>query len=212
MNLIHQQEIWMPTLQGWLVCLGFAVGVIIFFLTHIYSFLAINLPIKADLLVIEGWMQDSKIEKAIAEFHRGGYQKLMSIGPSFVQGSHLSQYRNFAEVGAATLIALGFDSDKLVVVPTPDVLRNRTDASAIAVHDWLEKSDLNIKSINIYTFDVHSRRSWQIFQQALSPKIDVGVIVLPPPDYNPQKWWVSSAGVKAIISETISYVYACLIK
>ena len=212
MRLIHQQEIWLPTPQGWLVGLGCVVCLMIFFITHIYSFLALNLPIKADILVIEGWMQDSELEKAIAEFKSGGYQKLMIIGPSLFAGHYLSQYKNFAELGAATLISLGFDSDQLIVVPTPDVLINRTDASAIAVHDWLMKSELNVKSINIYTFDVHSRRSWKLFKQALAPKINVGVIVLEPRSYNPRNWWKSSAGVKAIISETIAYIYAFLFK
>jgi hypothetical protein len=212
MHLIHQQEIWLPTPQGWFLLLGFVTALMFLFITQIYAFLAINLPIKADILVIEGWMQDSDIEKAIAEFQRGDYQKLMVIGPSFAQGSYLSKYKNFAELGAATLIALGFDSAKLLVVPTPDVLVNRTDASAVAVRDWLMNSNLNVKSLNIYTFDVHSRRSRQLFQQALAPEVNVGVIVLEPPNYIPRKWWESSAGVKAIISETISYVYACLIK
>jgi len=212
MHLIHQQEVWLPTPQGWLVSLGCIAGLMILFITHIYSFLAINLPIKADILVIEGWMQDSDLEKAIAEFQSGGYQKLITIGPSLFAGHYLSQYKNFAELGAATLIALGFDSDKLIVVPTPDVLINRTDASAVGLREWLANSDLNVKSINIYTFDVHSRRSWQIFKQVFAPEIKVGVIVIEPRNYNPQKWWTSSAGVKAIISETISYVYACLVK
>lgn len=98
------------------------------------------------------------------------------------------------------------------MAPTPDVLINRTDASAVAVRDWLGQSDFNVRSLNLYTFDVHSRRSRQIFKEALAPKINVGVIVIEPPHYNPQKWWESSAGVKAIISETISYVYVCLVK
>jgi hypothetical protein len=211
MHLIHQQEIWMPTLQGWLVSLGCAVGLITFFVIKIYSFLAVNLPINADVLVLEGWIQDPDIEKAIAEFERGGYQKLMTIGPPLSEGHYLCQYKSFAELAAATLLALGFDSDKIVTVQTPNVLINRTNTSAVALREWIANSELKIESINLYTFDVHSRRNWQSFKQTLAPNIKVGVIVLEPRSYEPRKWWMYSAGVKAIISETIAYIYARLV-
>ncbi len=47
-----------------------------------------------------------------------------------------------------------------------------------------------------------------IFNQALAPEINVGVIVLEPLSYDPKRWWASSAGVRSIISETIAYIYA----
>ncbi|MEO8890683.1 MAG: hypothetical protein ABI417_03960 [Coleofasciculaceae cyanobacterium] len=113
-------------------------------------------------------------------------------------------------MAAATLLVLGFDSDKIVTVQTPDVHINRTNSSAIALREWIANSELKIESINLYTFDVHSRRNWQSFKQIV-PDIEVGVIVLAPKSYDAQKWWMSSAGVKAIISETIAYIYASLV-
>ena len=208
MNLIHKQEIWMPTVQGWLLIFACAITSIGLLLNFIYPFLAVNAPIKADTLVIEGWMDGNKIQEVIKEFGRGDYEKLITIGPSLIEGHHLSQYKNFAELGAATLIALGFDRDKLVAVPTPDVIRNRTDASAVALRNWIMNADVKVEAINLYTFDVHSRRNWLIFKKALAPQVKVGVIVLEPVHYNPKQWWVSSAGVKSILSETIAYMYA----
>lgn len=67
-----------------------------------------------------------------------------------------------------------------------------------------------ITSINVYSFDAHSLRSWLIFQQALAPNIKVGIIAEKPIEYNPKKWWASSAGVRSIIFETIAYIYARL--
>lgn len=211
MHLIHQQEVWIPTLQGWLVSLGCVIGLITSFVMNIYSFLAVNLPIKADVLVLEGWIQDDDIEKAIAEFQRGGYQKIITIGPPLSEGHYLCQYKSFAEMAAATLLDLGVNSDKIVAVQTPNVQINRTNTSATALREWIANSELKIASINLYTFDVHSRRNWQSFKQTLAPDIDVGVIVLEPKSYDAQQWWMSSAGVKAIISETIAYIYARLL-
>jgi hypothetical protein len=211
MHLIHQQEVWLPTLQGWLVSIGCIIALIASFLINIYSFLAVNLPIKADVLVLEGWIQDSDLPKAIAEFESGGYQKIITIGPPLSEGHYLSQYKSFAEMAAASLLALGVDSNQIATVQTPSVHINRTNTSAVALREWIAHSDLKIASINIFTFDVHSRRNWQSFKQTLAPDIDVGVIVLEPRGYDAQTWWMSSAGVKAILSETIAYIYTRLV-
>jgi hypothetical protein len=208
MRLIHRQEMWVPTLQGWLVILVGIVAVMLVMVTRIYSFLALNSPVKADVLVVEGWMPDYAIKSAISEFERGGYQKLITIGSPITHGYYLAQYKTFAELSAATLMALGFDPDKLVTIPVPEVTRNRTLASAIALRQWIVDSGVKIEAINLYSLDVHARRSWLILKQALSPEIKVGVIAVEPDTYDPKKWWVSSSGVRFVISETIAYIYA----
>jgi hypothetical protein len=208
MALIHRQEMWVLTLQGWLVTLGAVAALILFLVTRIYSFLALNSPIKADVLVVEGWMPDYAIKSAISEFERGGYQKLITTGSPIIHGYYIAQYKNFAEVSAATLIALGLEPDKVLAVPVPEVARNRTLASAIALRQWIADSNLNIESINLYSLDVHARRSWLILKQVLSPDIKVGVIAAEPISYDPKKWWSYSSGVRTVISETIAYIYA----
>jgi len=177
-------------------------------LTHIHSFLAPSSPIQADVLVVEGWMEDYALKQAISEFNRGGYQKLITTGLPLEQGFYLAQYKNFAELAAATLIELGFERDKLVAVPAPNVIKNRTATSAIALRQWIDNSNLKIGSINLFTFDAHARRSWLIFKQALAPDIKVGVIAAKPLSYDPKQWWISSEGVRSIIGEAIAYIYA----
>jgi hypothetical protein len=208
MRLIHRQEMWLLTTQGWLVTLAFIAALMLFCITHIHPFLAPNSPIKADILLVEGWIQDYAIKDAMREFERGGYQKLITTGLPLEKGYYLAQYKNFAEMAAATLIALGFDQNKLVAVPAPEVARNRTDASATALRQWLANSNLKVNSINLVTFDVHARRSWLIFKQTLAPEIQVGVIAINSVSYNPKYWWIYSEGVRSVISETIAYIYA----
>jgi hypothetical protein len=36
----------------------------------------------------------------------------------------------------------------------------------------------------------------------------VGVIAAPDPEYDANKWWASSSGVRTLIGETIAYLYA----
>jgi hypothetical protein len=208
MRLIKQQKIWMPTLQGWLGILLFFSSLMLFFVTHIHPFLAPVSPLKADILVVEGWAEDHVVKKAYPEFEKGGYQKLITTGLPLPRGYYLSEYKNFADLAAATLIKLGFDQDKLISIPAPDVIINRTSSSAMAVREWLRKSNLQVKSMNIYSLDVHSRRSWLIYQKVFEPDIKVGIIASEPIEYNPKVWWTSSSGVRAVIAEAIAYIYA----
>lgn len=208
MRLIQRKEVWVLTSQGWLVILGCSIAILLFLVIHIYSFLAPTSPIKAEVLVVEGWMEDQAIKSAIAEFEQGGYQKILTTGTPLEIGYYLSRYKTTADLSAATMVALGFDPDKVIAVPAPDAPRNRTAASANALRAWLAKSDLKVKSINLVSADVHTRRSWLIFKQALAPEIEVGIIAVAPSTYEPQKWWIYSAGVRSIINETIAYLYA----
>lgn len=211
MRFIYRQETWVLTIQGWIVTLVSITTLMLFLLNYIHPFLAPISPIKADILVVEGWVQDYVIKEAIQEFKKGGYKKIITTGLIIEQGSYLTQYKNFAELAEATFIALGFEQDKLIAVPGSSVVRNRTSASATALRQWLANSDLTVNSINLYSYDVHARRSWLIFKQALAPEIKVGVIAAKPLSYDPKHWWVSSEGVRSIISETVAYLYARLI-
>lgn len=208
MHLIHRQEVWVLTIQGWLVALTGIAAFLLFLLARIYPFLAFNCPIQANVLVVEGWMPDYALKQAMSEFERGGYQKLITTGSPIRHGFYLVPYRNFAELSAATLIALGFDRDKLITVPSPEVERNRTLASAIALRQWIADSGVKIESANLFSLDVHARRSWLSLKRALSPEIKVGVIAVEAIDYDKKKWWLYSSGVRSIISETIAYLYA----
>jgi hypothetical protein len=202
---------WVLAFQACLITLACIAIFMVLLLTHIHSFLAPSSPIQADVLVVEGWMEDYALKQAITEFNRGGYQKLITTGLPLEQGFYLAQYKNFAELAAATLIELGFERDKLVAVPAPNVIKNRTATSAVALRQWIDNSDFKINAINLFTFDVHSRRSWLIFRQALAPKIKVGVIAVKPLSYNPKEWWISSEGVRSVIGEAIAYIYARLV-
>lgn len=208
MGLSRRQEKWVLMFINLLFALIFATSFIWSMLNNIYSFLAINAPIKADILVVEGWIPDYALKEAIDEFKNGDYQKLVTTGLPLEKGYYLAQYKNSADLAAATLIALSFEPDKIIAVPGQKVTKNRTAASAIALSRWIQNSDLKIKSINLYSFGTHARRSWLIFKQALAPEIKVGIIAVAPLNYEPKQWWVSSAGFRSVINETIAYLYA----
>lgn len=209
-RLLCRRQRWVLTAQGWIITLIFLFTLLAGVLVNIHSFLAVNSPLSADALVVEGWIADEGIEAAIAEFGSRPYQVLITTGGPLPRGYYLSHYKTFAELSAATLLAIGFNSNRVVAVPADYVVRDRTRANAVALKRWLTHSNSAIKSINVYTAGVHARRSWRLYQKVLEPTLKVGIIAVNNLDYDSRRWWASSEGVKMVFSETISYLYASL--
>ncbi len=199
---------WGLTKRAWLMLLFASILTGLITLTQIHPFLAVSEPIEADALIIEGWADDPVVAGAMAEFERGNYQLILTTGSPLGKGSYLSQYKTLAELAAATLIALQVPPELIVAIPTPPVKIDRTAASAQAVKQWLSQANFKIRRVNIYSYDAHTRRSWWIFKRILEPEVKVGAIAHPSLDYDSKKWFTSSAGVRAILSETIAYLYA----
>ncbi|HEY9650475.1 MAG TPA: YdcF family protein, partial [Coleofasciculaceae cyanobacterium] len=80
MRLIHRKQMWVLTAQGWLITFLCFIAFILLIFTNIHPFLAPYSPIKAEVLVVEGWINDYALKDAIKEFERGGYQKLITTG------------------------------------------------------------------------------------------------------------------------------------
>ncbi|NEU74268.1 YdcF family protein [Hassallia byssoidea VB512170] len=210
-RLIKRQQMWTLTAPGWVIAIALMISVMFFSITHLYPFLAVTSPIKTDVLVVEGWVTDYAVEQAFTEFKSGSYREIFTTGGPVERGFYLAEYKTFAGIAAATLKKLGVQPEKVTVVPTPDVIKDRTHASAIALRQWLTNSNSPIKSMNLLTSDAHARRSWLIFQEVLEPKIKVGIIAAKPLSYNPNKWWISSEGVRTVIAEIIAYIYALFV-
>ncbi|MEM1170927.1 MAG: hypothetical protein AAGJ08_18065 [Cyanobacteria bacterium P01_H01_bin.35] len=66
-HLLKWQEKLTSTIQLWILIIGLIIFLIVMCCFNIYSFLAVNSPIKAD------WMSDYAVKSAIAEFNRGAY-------------------------------------------------------------------------------------------------------------------------------------------
>lgn len=205
--LIDYKPRWGLTLQGWLSILLLTTIAIWLIGSQLHPFLAYTAPVKAEILVVEGWIEDEGLVGALAEFRRGNYQFLMTTGTILDRGMYLSKYKNFAQLSVATLITLGLDKSKSIVVPTPEVKKDRTLAGAIAVQQWLAKTNLKITGMNIYSDDVHTRRTWFLFRKAIPASIRIGAIAHPSIRYEAKSWWTSSEGVRKTLSELIAYCY-----
>lgn len=73
----------------------------------------------------------------------------------------------------------GFKSiqSKIIVIDTLFTKRNRTLATARCFAGYIKKRNINISCINIYTADVHSRRTNLAYRKALKKEVEIGSII-----------------------------------
>jgi uncharacterized SAM-binding protein YcdF (DUF218 family) len=175
----------------------------------IHPFLAVTHRTNAKILVVEGWIHDYGIDAAVQEFKTGDYERVYTTGgPVPGIGASSSVYDTEAHRTAGLLKEAGIPAGDVQSVPSCFVGRDRTYNSAVALRNWFQDHNLQVHSINVLTEDAHARRTRLLFQEALGPGVEVGIISVPNPDYNARRWWRSSEGVREVVGEAVAYVYA----
>ena len=210
-QFVQLRECLIPTWRGWLLFALFGIALIVMGGAMVHPFLAVIEPVPAKVLVVEGWVPDYALAKAKAEFERNHYVRLYVTGGTLQTGGHLSEYRTYAEIGAATLIRMGMQKDALEPVPAPPTGKDRTYISAATLRNRLHNHATDVSSINVVSMGAHARRTRLLFQKALGKDSQVGIIAIEDQDYDPRRWWQSSQGVRTVISELIAYTYALAI-
>lgn len=206
-GMLRRRLCFMPTWRGWLGLCA-ATWLTIYGLVHgIHSFLAINQPITAKVLVVEGWGADFALKASIEEYHRGGYGQMLVTGGPLEKGVPLAEFKTHAELSVATLRALGFKAN-LVAVPAPETKKDRTYVSALTLKRWLREQSALPTRFNLLSTGPHSRRSWLLFQAAFGPNAEIGVISVPDEHYDARQWWTTSLGFRTVVDEVVAYFYA----
>ena len=208
-GLLARQERWGLTLRGWLAAFLALAALGALFALRVHPFLAVNDRIASEFLVVEGWIPDTAIHSAAAEFRTGGYRLVLSTGGSAARGAtQLSTTLTAAEIGATRLRRAGLSPESVKAVPSFVSDRDRTYHSAVALRDWFHAQRLPVRRLNIVTEDVHARRTRLLFSLAFGPEVEIGTIAAPNPEYDGDRWWHNSAGVRDVLGESIAYVYA----
>jgi hypothetical protein len=176
--------------------------------TRLYPFLALHAPVDAETLVVEGWISDVALQAVANECRTRSNTVLYVTGGPLAKGSYLVEFETFADLGAATLRALGLDPQQLIAVPAPQTHGNRTLHAAMALHRHFLEHQPAPAAINVITEGAHARRSRLLFQRALGGATRVGVICIPDPNYDSSRWWAYSEGWRAVIAEAVGFAYA----
>src|SRR5436853_6048449 len=114
-----KKEIWVPTWKAWLLFFILLVGLLYSALHFTEPFLSPNHPVVAPVLVMEGWLPEDGIRRAIQLDEQNHYALVITAGQEIEKGMDISQYGNYAELGAVRLLALGFKGTDIVKVATP---------------------------------------------------------------------------------------------
>lgn len=194
------------SLKIWIIT---ALLAIMAFVSAIHDFLAINHPVQANVLVIEGWICDSvAMKEAAEELKRGRYDVAVTVGtlPTWQTGEPLQD--NSAVCAADQLRQLGVKDHTIQILAVPNIDRHRTYTSAMVVKRWLINSKINVSGINVFTIGTHARKSLVLFRRAFSERIPIGVIAGTEDSYDPKRWFISLNGIYAVLRKTIGYLYA----
>jgi uncharacterized SAM-binding protein YcdF (DUF218 family) len=208
-GILTRKTCWCLSWRGWLLVAATTTTAALVLFSNIYPFLAVTKRVNSDTLVVEGWIDEYAIQAAVKEVQIGAYKHVFATGgPVRGNGGYVNDYQTAASVGADLLKKFGLPSKSVQMVPSHVIGRDRTYSSAIALRDWLREHNINIRSLNVVTEDVHARRTRLLFAKAFGPKVQVGIIAIPNPDYDAKHWWWYSEGVERVIEEMVGYFYA----
>jgi hypothetical protein len=208
-GLVYRKERWSLSWRGRLILAFLLLLVGALLLKGVYPFLATTHRVDADVLVVEGWVNEYAIRVAVEEFRNNSYQRVFATGgPVEGHGGYINDYYTSASVGADLLKRSGLPNESVQMVPSRVMDRDRTYGSAVALRNWFREHNMLVGGMNVVTEDVHARRTRLLFEEAFGHDVAVGVIAVANPDYDASHWWRYSDGVKGVSSETIAYVYA----
>jgi uncharacterized SAM-binding protein YcdF (DUF218 family) len=208
LKLIKKESRYRLTWQGWLG--AFTCLFIVFWLlfTGIYSFLAPTSPPHRGLLIIEGWIHDDALDEAIYFYKKGSYSKIICTGVPIETGNYLLPFHSYSELTARRLYKKGIATNQILIAVGKLEKKDRTYLAAVALKELLKKEAIEEKELHLITTGPHGRRSRLLFQKALGKQYRIGITSLPDASYDPERWYAYSKGVRAVIDETIAYVYA----
>lgn len=207
-GVLIRRECWTLSRRAWLLITGLVCATFGLILFGAYPLLAVSDGGQGEVMVVEGWIGSRRIDLASDAFKRGKYQCVVVVRDVYEDGDKWSSGRYTADYVAAGLVEHGVPTNVVHTLFCPVVRKDRTYHCALAVRQWLEQRQLLVKSIDVATLAVHSRRSRLLYEKAFGGEYTIGAIALEDPTYDPARWWRSSAGVREVIGEGIAYIYA----
>lgn len=196
-----------PTRAGWLLILTVLAVTTVGLLAGLYPFLAVQRPVGASLLVVEGWASDVELRQAIRVFEEGGYETLAVTGCEADFAADLLPYRCYARLTWNRLRQLGVASEKMRWVSAGAVKRDRTYHSALVLKQALGP----LERLDVFSVGPHARRTRLLFRKAFGPGVQVGIHCGTPTEYDRSDWWRCSDGVRGVLGELLAWGYARLL-
>ncbi len=204
--LFKQRQLWVPTLWGLLIIVTITMTMVMLTLKNMALFLAQNEALPSHYLIVEGWVSEPSLLQALQTFKNDEYDFIVTTGGPETREIK-PEYNSYAEKAAAFIISVGFDQNKLIVIPTPASAQDRTYLSAVMVRDWCSANHIDIKTLTVFSSDVHARRTRMLYQQAFGENTEIGIIAGEPNGFELEHWWRTSEGAKAVLTESAGLLW-----
>src|SRR6266480_924094 len=205
LGLINKRTAWCLTWRAWLATALLGCVILLVGIKGGASFLCVNEPVEAQVLIVQGWLPDYALKDASEEVARGKYRYVITAGGPLLGGYYLSDRKTSAEIAALSLIQFGVATNLVVPVPGKPGWRERGLVQAVAVRQWLTANARELQRVNVYALGVHARRTRLQYQEVLGPGIKVGIIAHADQAFSTGRWWTTSEGVRAVLTEWQGY-------
>lgn len=206
--LFKRRYCYLPTLWGSLVIIFTLVMLSGWAIRNFATFLALNVPVSSHYLVVEGWLSKESLEQAFIEFEQGNYDLMITSGGPDLSGFNLG-HASYAERAADELLKMGLKPSKLLIASSPASAQDRTYLSAVMVRNKLAEHLKTLPdSINVFSSDVHSRRSYFLYKLAFrNTSTQIGIMAVNSNNFNLASWWQTSEGAKSVLTEMFGWLW-----
>jgi hypothetical protein len=174
----------------------------------VHPFLAVNQPLGADVLVLEAWVPDYALKSGIELAEARNCSLILLTGGTVKGEPDPEPGDTYPRMAAERILRFGGSLNRVRVVESVTPTRDRTYSSAVAVLEWMKREGVHVSKIDVLTKGAHARRSRLLFQEAMGPEVEVGIVSIPDREYDAAHWWRYSEGVKEVLSEGAAYFYA----
>jgi hypothetical protein len=161
----------------------------------------------ARTLVVEGWLDESELNQALATFRRGGYRRIVTAGGPIDSWQEGVVWPTFAERAASYLQRHGVAEYVVVAAPAPQSAQDRTFLSAVVVRERLRRADPDLDAVDLFSSGAHARRSRLAYRMAFGPAVEVGIVAATPRHYDVERWWTTSEGTKTVLGELLGLAW-----
>jgi hypothetical protein len=207
--LFRRRQVLLPTAWGWLALFCLAAAAIVVLGRGLYDFLALEEPVGARVLVVEGWIGPSGLDQAVAAFRAGRYERVLTTGGPIENWPKPPQ-ATYAELAADYLKQHGLSDVPVTAVPGPAALRERTYRTALSVREWAQRSGTVLEAIDVYSSGAHARRSRLLYRMAFGPRVRVGVRAAWHAGYDGRGWWRTAAGARDVLEQAVELAWVTL--
>src|SRR5438128_6065724 len=167
-GVFDRRERWLLSWRGQLIVASALLLVGALVLKGAYPFLAITHRVDANIFVVEGRIHEYAIRAAVKEFQSNHYQRVFTTGEPVVgSGGYINDFYTSASVGADLLKKWGLPDERLQMVPSRVMDRDRTYGSGVALRNWFHEHNMAVSGIDVVTEDLHARRTRLLFEEAL---------------------------------------------